>query len=378
MQLGLEERNKKLQEEIEAIRKEIKTDNLSMAIRELIQVYRDGDLELSPAYQRLFRWSDETKTKFIESILMGIPTPPIFIAQKKGSKWTIVDGLQRTSTILQLMGHLEVKDADGNVKPEFKFKSAEKLPSIEGLEWSTLNEDAQRIIKMTKIDLKIILIEDNIQAQYELFTRLNTGSVSLEAQEIRNCLIIMINEDFYNKINDLKADESFRNSINITETKTEIEFPMELILRYFILKHNNIKFDGYNMSSDLLSSFIDRETTNLINDQTFKLDIEIEIFKRTFKLLEDILGGFSFRKYNLDKANFEGGFIQYSFEGILPGLANNIDYYESVGRDKLHDKIVGMYSNDEFIDYSRRGSKALPRIQGMIAFSNKYFSDYDS
>jgi uncharacterized protein with ParB-like and HNH nuclease domain len=62
-----------------------------MAIRELVQVYRDGDLELSPAYQRLFRWTDDTKTKFIESILMGIPTPPIFIAQKKGSKWTIVD-----------------------------------------------------------------------------------------------------------------------------------------------------------------------------------------------------------------------------------------------------------------------------------------------
>lgn len=183
MQSQLEEKNSKLQQEIEAIRKEIKTDNLSMAIRELIQVYRDGDLELSPAYQRLFRWTDETKTKFIESILMGIPTPPIFIAQKKGSKWTIVDGLQRTSTILQLMGHLEVKDADGKVKPEFKFKSAEKLPSIEGLDWSTLNEDAQRIIKMTKIDLKIILIEDNIQAQYELFTRLNTGSVSLSSRD---------------------------------------------------------------------------------------------------------------------------------------------------------------------------------------------------
>lgn len=188
----------------------------------------------------------------------------------------------------------------------------------------------------------------------------------------------MIDEDFYNKINDLKADESFRNSINITDTKTEIEFPMELILRYFILKHNNIKFEEYNMSSDLLSSFIDRETTNLIKDETFKLDLEIEIFKRTFKLLDEVLGGSSFRKYNFDKSSFEGGFIQYSFEGILPGLANNIDYYESDGKGKLRDKIVGMYSNEDFIDNSKRGSKALPRIQGMIAFSNKYFSDHES
>jgi hypothetical protein len=75
--------NIRLQEEIEEIRKEIKTDNFSMAIRELVQVYRDGDLELFPSYQRLFRWEDDQKTRFIESILMGIPTPPIFVAQKK-------------------------------------------------------------------------------------------------------------------------------------------------------------------------------------------------------------------------------------------------------------------------------------------------------
>jgi hypothetical protein len=370
----IEGKNIQLQKEIEDVRKEIKTDNLSMAIRELIQVYRDGDLELSPAYQRLFRWSEETKTKFIESILMGIPTPPIFIAQKKGSKWTIVDGLQRISTILQLMGHLEVKDLNGENKPPFKFKSADKLPSIEGLEWATLNEDAQRIIKMTKIDLKIILIEDNITAQYELFTRLNTGSVSLESQEIRNCLIIMINEEFYNKINSLKSYENYKESINITDTKSEIEFPMELILRYFILKHNKIKFEDYNMSVDLLSRFIDKETTLLINDETFVIDDEIAIFKRVFDLLNEILNGYSFRKYNFDKQEFEGGFIQYSFEGILPGLANNIDYYEKEGKVFLKEKIIKMYENPVFIAHSKRGNKALPRIQGMIQFSNEYFS----
>lgn len=373
METELEDQNSKLQLEIETVRKEIKTDNLSMAIRELVQVYRDGDLELSPAYQRLFRWSDETKTKFIESILMGIPTPPIFIAQKKGSKWTIVDGLQRVSTILQLMGFLEAKNSTGIVKPSFKFKSADKLPSIEGLEWSTLNEDAQRIIKMTKIDIKIILIEDNVQAQYELFTRLNTGSVTLESQEIRNCLIIMVNEDFYNKINELKTYGYFVKCINITDLKAEIEFPMELILRYFIMKHNKIDFSNYNMSSDLLSIFIDKETVNLINDVSFNLDDEIVIFKRVFNCLDKILGESSFKKYNYNKSDFEGGFIQSSFEAILPGLSNNIDFYEKLDPVVLKDLIVNMYKDESFVSYSKRGSKALPRIQGMIEFSNNYY-----
>lgn len=374
--MNIEEKNTNLQVEIETVRKEIKTDNFSMAIRELVQVYRDNDLELSPAYQRLFRWSDETKTKFIESILMGIPTPPIFIAQKRGSKWTIVDGLQRVSTILQIMGLLEVKDTEGNVKPPFKFKSAEKLPSLEDLDWGSLNEDAQRIIKMTKIDLKIILIEDNVQAQYELFTRLNTGSVSLQAQEIRNCLIIMIDEEFYNKINELKSMAEFRDCISLTENKNEIEFPMELILRYFILKHNNIKFEDYNLSSDLLSIFIDKETANIIKDDNFNIENEIMIFKRIFTLLLDVLGSDSFKKYNTEKSVFEGSFSQTSFEGILPGLANNLDYYENQGKQNLKNKIISMYAQEGFINAAKRGNKALPRIQNMIIFSNYYFSNH--
>lgn len=371
--MSLEEKNKQLQIEIENVRKEIKTDNFSMAIRELVQVYRDGDLELSPAYQRLFRWSDETKTKFIESILMGIPTPPIFIAQKKGSKWTIVDGLQRISTILQLMELIEVRDTEGNLKPPFKFKSAEKLPSIEDLDWSTLNEDAQRIIKMTKIDLKIILIEDNVQAQYELFTRLNTGSVSLQSQEIRNCLIIMLDENFYNKINELKTMPEFRNCIDLTENKNEIEFPMELILRYFILKHNKINFNNYNLSSDLLSLFIDKETANIIKDESFIIEDEINVFKRLFVLLNEVLDKNTFRKYNVDKGEFEGPFLQTAFEAILPGLANNIDYYEGQGKETLKPKIIQMYLEDGYNNAAKRGNKALPRIQSMILFSNQYF-----
>lgn len=367
-----EEQNSNLISEIDTVRKEIKTDNFSMAVRELIQIYKDGDLELFPSYQRLFRWDDEQKSRFIESLLMGIPTPPIFIAQKKGSKWTIVDGLQRISTILQLMSLF--KDSKGMVKETFTFTSTEKLPSIEGLKWDELNDDVQRIIKMSKLDLKIILVEDNITAQYELFKRLNTGAVALSPQEIRNCLIIMLNEDFYRKIDDLKEYQKFKNCINITDTKKEIEFPMELILRYFISKHNRINFSLYNVSKDLLADFIDKETIKLIQDGEFNLETEILIFKRVFDLLDEVLGEASFKKYNNEKTALEGAFSQTSFEGILSGLANNIDYYENLGKSSLRDKVIKMYSEPDYIKASERGTKALSRIQSMIQFSNRFFA----
>lgn len=375
--MNIGEQNKKLLLEIEEVRKEIKTDNYSMAIRELVQVYRDGDLELFPSYQRLFRWENEQKTRFIESLLMGMPTPPIFIAQTKGSKWTIVDGLQRICTVLQTMGLLKKSKDDDTLLSPLTFTHTEKLPSIDGLNWENLDVDAQRIIKMSKLDLKIILVEDNVQAQYELFKRLNTGAVVLEPQEIRNCLIIMVNEDFYNNIENLKAFPAFINTINITEAKTVVEFSMELILRYFISKSTKLDYSKYNLSNELLSDFIDKETVRILNDPDFDMEYQIQLFKRVFSLLNDILKDKSFRKFSDEKGEFEGPFSQSSYEAILPGLTQNIEFYENEGKSLLSDKIKNMYSQEKYKEGSTRGKKALSRIKELSEFSLSYFKHDD-
>lgn len=373
--MTIEEKNASLLKEIEEVRKEIKTDNFSMAIRELVQVYRDGDLELFPSYQRLFRWDDDQKSRFIESLLMGMPTPPIFIAQTKGSKWTIVDGLQRICTVLQTMGLLRKSKGDETLLAPLNFTHTEKLPSIEGLDWNTLDPDAQRIIKMSKLDLKIILVEDNVQAQYELFKRLNTGAVVLESQEIRNCLIIMIDEEFYNHIEAIKVFPAFANTINITETKTVLEFPMELILRYFISKNPKVDFTKYNISNELLADFIDKETIKILNDEDFRIEEEIVLFKRVFELLNDVLGEKAFKKFSTTKGDFEGAFLQTSYEAILPGLSKNIEFYENEGKVTLVDKIRQMYNESAYIEGAVRGKKALSRIKELREFSLQYFAN---
>ena len=72
-----------LMEELAKERKNIKTDSYDMSIGEIISLYQDGDLKLNPAYQRLYRWDKDHKVRFIESILIGIPIPEIFVAQKE-------------------------------------------------------------------------------------------------------------------------------------------------------------------------------------------------------------------------------------------------------------------------------------------------------
>jgi hypothetical protein len=128
------------------------------------------------------------------------------------------------------------------------------------------------------------------------------------------------------------------------------------------------------MSSTLLSEFIDDQTIKLIEDKSFNLSSEIIIFKKTFDYLFTTLGDDIFRKYNTSKSEFEGAFSLSSFEAITSGVASNIDLYEKMPAAEFKAKIIKLYSEAEFLEYSKRGNKALSRIKGMLEFSKKYFA----
>lgn len=360
-------KEEELLKELSEGRKEIKTDSYSMSIGELLNLYTEGELQLDPAYQRLFRWSDEQKSNFIESILLGIPIPPIFVAQKEGGKWSVVDGVQRISSILQLTGDLKNKEP-------LTLTTTRKLPSLEGFTWPTLPDDIKRILKRSKFGINIILTENSIQAQYELFQRLNTGGLHLEPQEIRNCLIIMLSEPFYDKINDLKTYTNYKSTLPLSDEKFKIEHHMELILRYFIAKNGKTKFEDYKVSYTHLSEFIDKETVKLIEDDSFNIDTEITLFKKVFDLLNETLGADSFKKYNDVKDRFEGPFVESSFETIVPGIANNYDKIKSISKEQLIQNIKNIYKDPVYLEYSERGTKAITRMKGLTEFSNQYFS----
>src|ERR1700690_4336180 len=97
-------------EEIETKAQTIHTDAYPMSIGELISVYKDEELDIHPEFQRFFRWTELQKSKFIESILLGIPIPSIFVSQREDGVWDVVDGVQRLSTIFEFTGVLRNED----------------------------------------------------------------------------------------------------------------------------------------------------------------------------------------------------------------------------------------------------------------------------
>jgi hypothetical protein len=101
---------KTLEDQIAEARRTISSEGYPMSIGELTNLYRDGELNVRPEFQRFFRWTNTQKSRLVESLLLGIPLPSIFVAQTADGRWELVDGLQRVSTILQLQGLLEDED----------------------------------------------------------------------------------------------------------------------------------------------------------------------------------------------------------------------------------------------------------------------------
>ena len=353
-------------EEIEQAKQNIRTDGYTMSIGELINLYRDGDIVLDPAFQRLFRWDKDQKTKLIESILIGIPIPEVFVAQKSDGTWHVVDGVQRISTIFQLAGVLD--GADTLVLGNCKY-----IPSIEGQTWETIPTGIQRSMRRTKLKISIILTESNDEAQYELFQRLNTGGTSLSAQEVRNCLMLMLDVNFFNIIDELKEYANFKECLTLKPEDYKEEVHMELILRMFIGYHNNVIFEEHgSLHKIIFSDFIDKETARLVREADY--EEFAAVFKRTFDKLKNCIGEDAFKKFDTEERRFKGAFNISVFEMLTVGIATNINTVEQIGNEQLITKIKDIYNEEVVINRFGRGNRAIIRYKDVTEFARGYFA----
>ncbi|MCW5228832.1 DUF262 domain-containing protein, partial [Pseudomonas aeruginosa] len=177
-----------LADEIQAARKKVITDGYEMSIGEIINLYKNEELVIDPVFQRLYRWDDERKTRFIESLILGIPIPPLFVYQDENGVWELIDGLQRLSTVLQLTGDLKGERADD--LGVLILNGTRFIPSLNGKRWKESAKDAgdgisqslQLEIKRARVRVEILKSDSDVSAKFELFQRLNTGGVSLTEQ----------------------------------------------------------------------------------------------------------------------------------------------------------------------------------------------------
>jgi len=102
-----------------------------MSIGELESLYERNELDIHPKFQRVLRWSEGQKTKLIESLLLRIPVPPIFVAQDSSGHWDVVDGVQRLGTVFEFLGVLRAPD--NSLHEPLRLTATKLLPALQAL-----------------------------------------------------------------------------------------------------------------------------------------------------------------------------------------------------------------------------------------------------
>ena len=367
-----------LDQEIEARRAEIRSDGYPMSIGEIISLYRDDELDIHPEFQRFFRWSDEQKSRLIESILLGIPIPSIFVSQRDDGVWDVIDGLQRLSTIFELVG--ELKDEKGETLPPLTLGKTKYLPSLAGKKWedndpSTFIGNANRlIIRRSKLDVKIILRESSESSKYELFQRLNTGGSQLSDQEVRNAMLLMINPDAYNWISNLGEDENFQNCIALSERLLSERYDLELVTRFLVFR--DIEEDELRSVGNI-GEFLTDRISEIAQSDDFHATREKEetAFKSTFACLANSLEERSFRKYDTTKGKHLGGFLISAFESIAFGIGYNaVSYGNNADHPEIEEKAKTLWSNPEFLSRIGSGADTTARLRSNVPLGRRVFA----
>lgn len=361
-----------LLQEIESKKTEFKTDSYPMSIGELVNLHKNGELLINPDFQRYFRWSNTQKSRLIESILLGIPIPSIFLFQRDDGIWEVVDGLQRISTLLQFMSELPVVE-DIPPKGRLVLEGTKYLPHLEGMVWEKESDDDLELpnplklfIKRAKLNLSIILSDSGTNAKFDVFQRLNTGGSFASDQEVRNSVMIMINKDTFTWFKELASDENFANTISLSDRLYDEQYPMELVLRFISLT----KYD-YTTKKEL-SDFFDEITENILKDRNFNYVQNKIDFEKTFRVINEILGEDAFKRY--DGTKFKGKFLESAFEAITVGLAENFGQYNfPADNNILLDKIKELHNKETFKRYTGSGSNARTRIPRIIPFAKQFF-----
>lgn len=326
-------------------------------VKDIVEEIDKKMIVLDPDYQRNYVWKNDKASLLIESILLNIPIPVIYASEDETGKWIIVDGLQRLYSLKRFFND------------EFKLIGLETLPSLNGKKFSALDPEIRN--KLSRGELRIIVLQNDSDEniQFDIFMRLNRGSVTLNEQEMRNCL-------YRGKLNDLIKDIALNNyhiQKIFPKSKTDRMINNELILRYLAISYNyDKKTNTINNYDGRIKNLLNYFMKTYQNAEEYKLQEFKEKYESQIEKAYEIFGPVAFRKgFDGNKVNaslYECimlAFEDYSLEKLkahtteiivkTKELVSNLEFEKSI------DKATG---NTEVLKY--RLSTYISAIRGIM------------
>ena len=214
-------------------------DTKEYPVEILVQKYMEGkDDDINelfiPDYQREMAWDEARQSKFIESIILGLPIPYIFVAdihdqENDEARLEIIDGTQRIRTLTRFTNN------------ELTLTDLKKIQSLNGFKFADLPLARQRRFNRTTLRMIQLTESANEEVRRDLFERINTGSVDLNEMEKRRGILP---GKFLELIEELSKQDKFRKLCAFSESAIRSREPQEFVLRFFAFLNNYQKFNS--------------------------------------------------------------------------------------------------------------------------------------
>ncbi len=366
-----------LSDEIGKAQRLVRTDAYQMSIGEIVSMYGSQEIIVDPEFQRLFRWNISQKSKLIESLLLGIPLPSIFVFEKEDGKWELIDGLQRLSTILEFMGQL--KTPEGGTAPPSLLEGTKYLPSLHSVVWELsdkiidtpteeqipLSKASQLAIRRARLSVEILKRPSDNQTKFDLFQRLNAGGTQANPQELRNCIMLMVDPGYFRSIKKAAERATFNKIMDVSTEQRERQRHLEMAVRFLV--YARIPYDG---TLDV-EAYIDDGIVALAQRGDSAKDENL--IDSTFKLLGDSLGDDALRRFEKNKHVGRVGLV--GLEGIAVGVAKNITKIKALPdpRKFIQQRVKKFWSRPEIAAFTSPGMRGTTRIQKTLPFGEHWF-----
>ncbi len=323
--------------EVEPDERKIIWQAKDFSIREFLSMKTDGELLLQPDYQRNFVATEQIASKLIESVLLDVPIPVIYLAEEQNGNFSVIDGQQRLTSFISF---LEGKYPDSKL---FKLKGLKVLTELNRKGFEELNDDLKKKIRNTTIHSIIIKKESNDDIKFEIFERLNTGSIKLNEDEIRNTIY---RGPFIKLLGKLSENELFHDLVKKENFKKRMIY-RGMILRFFALSEKS--YINYKSS---MKQFCNKE---LRDNRYISSEKEKEYearFLHCLDLVKTVFGEKAFRRYipgNEDEPGYwAGGQINMAlFDLQMCGFVNYTKNEILSNADLIREELLKLMATDQ-------------------------------
>jgi hypothetical protein len=312
---------------------------------------KSAAVDLEPDFQRRKRWSPEKQSALIESFLMNIPVPPIYLAEDELGKYSVVDGKQRLTAIHTFM-------AD-----KLQLTGLESFTELENMTFSQLPEVLRNSLEIRPyVRVVTLLKQSDPLLKFEVFTRLNTGGEHMLPQELRK---VAYRGSLSDLVFSLSETPFLKAQLKITSHESSGYIRMEdaeLVLRYFALKRSWRTFSGS------LREELDRYMSENKNLPPAKIKELQEDFLRSLSTCEQIWGDNAFKRHT--GATWRAQFLSGMYDAEMIAISE-LDDKQRMGLSKkvtlIMDRTAALFDDPEFNKWARQGTNTPSFVRNRIA-----------